>query len=431
MDVSQAEFAKALGYERYQSVVERRDVPETRARLTACFVMIWLACLFGGGNTVLLAQLPSPALSGRVVDADTGAPIELAHVFVDGTTLGDVTAADGSFHLTLPETHQFRVVVSMLGYQIESVNANRNTVEPIEIQLKPGLIWLDELTVEVERSRQWTQNLEQLKRLLFSTTPGGRSCVIDNPEVLELSSEARDGPLLARARAPLVISNRTLGYRVTLHAFTLEGSDRVNKWQGRTYFEELIPESERQRQRWEERRRQAYAGSLRHFLHALTLGRLPEAGFEAYLVGRPSEVSEQTPVLEMGVLGDSGTEPIWPDELAVDVKRPRQWTRILYPAEDEATRTLKFSGALYVRYRHEREPRAYHVYLRRYAGYPRGVIFDKRYQSSWLELPFGEVAVDTLGNVVTWGDSFPLTRYGYWAWERLGEMLPFDYRPRG
>ena len=51
-------------------------------------------------------------------------------------------------------------------------------------------------------------------------------------------------------------------------------------------------------------------------------------------------------------------------------------------------------------------------------------------QTSWIELPYGMAIVDTLGNVVTDASTFPISHYGFWAWERLGDLLLADYLPR-
>ncbi len=47
-------------------------------------------------------------------------------------------------------------------------------------------------------------------------------------------------------------------------------------------------------------------------------------------------------------------------------------------------------------------------------------------QSSWLTLLTDFTLIDRKGNEY---GGYALKRYGYWGWERLGEQLPYDYRP--
>ena len=71
---------------------------------------------------LLSAALPAIAqasLTGRVIDAETGAPIPGAAVVLGGTTRGAATDLDGRYTIEALEAARFRVVVQALGFQTQ------------------------------------------------------------------------------------------------------------------------------------------------------------------------------------------------------------------------------------------------------------------------------------------------------------------------
>jgi outer membrane receptor protein involved in Fe transport len=108
------------------------------------------AAFFLAAAPVALAQ---PAAEGRVVDAETDAPVPGAHVLVEGTALGTTTDRAGRFVLLVPEAGgAVRLVVSSLGYRTETVAAERGT--PILVRLEPTLLDLQPVVVSASRSAE-------------------------------------------------------------------------------------------------------------------------------------------------------------------------------------------------------------------------------------------------------------------------------------
>ncbi|HVG12122.1 MAG TPA: carboxypeptidase-like regulatory domain-containing protein, partial [Flavisolibacter sp.] len=69
----------------------------------------------------LFPALAQNAVSGTVVDAETKLPLQGASVFAQNTTLGAVTAADGSFKLSLGKGG-YELVISFTGYVSQRMN---------------------------------------------------------------------------------------------------------------------------------------------------------------------------------------------------------------------------------------------------------------------------------------------------------------------
>ena len=70
------------------------------------------------GSYIVFSQSNYP-VGGKVIDAATKLPMQAASVFAENTTIGTATAADGTFHLQLPNGG-YDLVVTFTGYQTET-----------------------------------------------------------------------------------------------------------------------------------------------------------------------------------------------------------------------------------------------------------------------------------------------------------------------
>ena len=375
-------------------------------------------------------QLTRATLSGTVIDAETNEPLPGVNVFVAGTTLGAATDEDGAFAMRLPAQHQFEVVASMLGYQVEAKLIRRAELPPEGLTFRLQRVSLELGTVEVvaEDPTAWRKNLNRFTALLFSTTAYGKRCTLVNPEALTFLFDEGEDVLHATAHEALIIENHALGYRITIHEPFLEGKEALLRWGGKIQFEEMDAENARTRRRWLRNRRRVYEGSNRHFLAALVADRVIQEGFKAYYVDQPGFTSKREPIdeeMEERNLMDE----IVPQPQNDSEERPP----LLEDGLTDDTRTLRFAGFLYVTYLKEAAPTEYTAYLNKYGLQPdrlrSGLPSESSWipiQSSWITLPQGFVTIDAHGN--EYGD-YMITRFGYWAWERLGEQLPYNYEP--
>ncbi len=83
-------------------------------------------------------------ITGLVTSSEDGAPVPGASVVVDGTTIGTVTEADGSYSLEVPETAE-TLVFSFVGMRSQEVDIDDRTT--IDVQLVPDVVGLDEVVV--------------------------------------------------------------------------------------------------------------------------------------------------------------------------------------------------------------------------------------------------------------------------------------------
>ncbi len=319
--------------------------------------------------------------------------------------VGTMAAGDGRFELAVsPGVH--RIVVSMLGFKSATSDVDLSSGELFELNLSLESTTLELGVVEVTPpDGRWLRRLERFERALFGTSSFADSVRLVNPEVLDF--RLRFGQLSATASAPLVIENRALGYRLHYDLGVFEETHTLVRFHGEPFFEELTPDSDATRRRWQANREVAFRGSLRHLLLSLIDGSTEDEGFE--LVHRPDE-------------GPAALARATPTGLAPR-RRPIGASDILQPVERDSLFSLAFRGMVEVTYLGEPEDDNFPEWdwnlepQSRPAPFQRSLIY--------LERP-RRVIVDHRGELA---DPFLLVRQGYFAFRRLSMLLPVEYRP--
>ena len=107
---------------------------------------------------LILAVLLLPALAGageiigRVLDAETGAPLAYANVWVEDTDSGAISNRDGGFRLEAPSGAALTLVVSYLNYENASLTLAPGA-GPVEVLLERSVIVEDPILVTATRIR--------------------------------------------------------------------------------------------------------------------------------------------------------------------------------------------------------------------------------------------------------------------------------------
>ena len=324
-------------------------------------------------------------LAGRVTDARTGEALPGANVFLSGTVRGSATDADGAFAFTTDVLGDVEVVASLLGYDARTAPLSLAPGDTLRLSLSlvPSTSVLGEARVEGRVSREWRSALALFEDLFFGDSPNGRRARLETPEVLDFD---RDGDRLsATTRAPLVVYNEALGYRMTLLNLRFRSDDDGWGWKSPLRYEDLPTATSEAVQ---SRREETYRGSLRHFLAALVVGRTHEEGFRVRHARSPGFRARGAPMTPEGLQA------------------------LVTPDTSRAGWQVTTATPLQVHYVREHDPRP-------------GV--REREQISWITLDALSVRVDGRGRTL---DGRPVTRYGYWDWERAADLLPDDYDPQ-
>ena len=333
-------------------------------------------------------------VAGHVVEAGTGAPLAGVHVFLAATMVGTTTDVEGRYLLSNVPPGAHKLVASMLGFATEEAEVFLTDGERLEVpfRLEPQVLALGEVAVEARRDRRWQRRLRKFERHFIGETERAADVRILNPEVLRFSGGF--GKLVAHTEGPLLIENTALGYRIRYHLKEFIQQGGTVKYDGEPFFEELTPSGPEEAARWAENRRAAFYGSFRHFMLAALAGRTDREVFVTYL--RPTGSRQR------GIGDHRYAFP--PREMLAD-------------APTDTTRTLDFPGHLEI------------LYLREEEAYPYARLQGRSnpgHQRSYIALTDGPTQVDHTGEVV---DPYGVTVYGYFAYERVAEELPREYRP--
>lgn len=339
-------------------------------------------------------------VSGIVHDTETGQPIAGAHAFIGSTMIGTVTDSEGRFELPKIPNGSHSLWLSMVGYAptSEEFTMDDSTSShgiSFDLTMEPAILQVGELTVTAKRDRRWKKRLQTFKKMFLGETPFAGETIITNPEMLDFDTNWL-GVFQAKAVEPIFITNNALGYNVTyvLKEFKREGS--TIRYDGDPLFEELVPETEAQQELWIQNRELAFHGSFHHFLLALLDGRTKEEGFSLM----------HLPTIE-DIPGNRRRFSIDPATL-------------IEPGPPSEDRMLSFTGVLEITYMNEKES---HDYLRWKGDSPHKRPSNQR---SWIRLTSGPTAIDPNGEVI---DPYGVTVYGYFAYERIADELPKEYRP--
>ncbi|MBU0475442.1 MAG: carboxypeptidase-like regulatory domain-containing protein [Bacteroidetes bacterium] len=342
-------------------------------------------------------------ISGTITEKETGNPIPLVNVYLDGTTIGTTTNLNGQYTITNIPTDTYQIIASMIGFEQEkkSIQFTKKSTTQINFRLKTRSYKLDEISIITERDYVWNNNADLFQEQFLGTSINSEECKIVNREILDFV-KTKDVQLIAKAKSPLVVVNKALGYRVffDLKEFELSNSKEIN-YNGNTRFEELIPKNRNQKIEWEEKRKEAYNGSQRHFLTSLCKNQLIENGFYTYKL----------------------SEPNWGNLRRQDYLIPNLSGALQKVSESEWS--LLFDDYIMIKYVDEWEEEGFKTY-RNYLG--SNIYKVLNFQTSWIKLLYGYVIFDNNGNLIE--DFKNIKVFGYWGWQRVADLLPTNYLPQ-
>ncbi|MEN2283906.1 carboxypeptidase-like regulatory domain-containing protein [Algoriphagus sp. SE2] len=374
-------------------------------------------------------------LKGRVTEEETEIPVPFASVFLINTTLGITADKNGQFSLSIPDG-QYDVIVRMLGYEPVTFTVNTNSLpaKGYKIQLLTSDQELEQVEVERERDPVWYKNFEKFKELFFGTSKNGRAVSIENEEDLILDSETVPNLLQAQARNILKLDNPNLGYELefSLEEFRYDIENKTIYYKGYPFFIPYKDLSLSKEKKIEKNRDAAYQGSLQHFIHSLYQGNSIDEGFiikriikipnpekptkkqfeEARSIFRTIKSQIIRDSIQINVLSKADLE----DEIEKVEEAELDPETLLIRNEDGRV-LLKYKDQFQVTY--TREPMA--------REYPRTIgTQNKKNQISKVTISVPDLEIFFSG---TADDPFGLLVEGYMAWERVGDLMPWDYVP--
>lgn len=337
-------------------------------------------------------------ISGKIIDQETRQPLPVASVFAENTTIGTATNDQGAFSLKLPNGG-YNLVVTFTGYHTETRRVTAadglNTEMVIEIRKKEKA--LEEFVVK--SSSEVTDGLPKYGDFFIDNfigkTGNSKQCYIQNKEALKFFYYRRTKRLKILATEPLDIVNNALGYTIKyqLDSFVHEYNTQVSIYTGYPLFQQMQPADSTQQEIWNAARRVAYNGSILHFMRSLHQKKLKEEGFEIQFIVKHNDKETAIPLKDFyGAMNYTMDDSTYVAEIL-----PRQ-------------------KEVAVIYKKESAPDAY------LASNPEA---SPKYQLSVLAfLPNESTGIEQNG---FYFDQNNITITGYWEWEKVADMLPYNF----
>jgi len=349
------------------------------------------------------AEAQKNVLAGRVLDSETGMPIQGVHVFFDKTTIGTITNEGGRFRLAGLEDGNYVVSASFIGYETFTVPVSipEDNTATFKISLIPKVFEGDEVMVTEKTPKEWLKNLQKFENLFLGETRNADHTKILNPEVLEFFDSGSS--FRAEATEPLKIENGALGYEITYFLSEFKFNNSTISAKATSKFRELQTDDPETKANWIKERNRAYLGSFKHFLNSLERGSTFEDGFRLfYQTTRELTPQNQYELKPQPVERPQNLISKLPGELrTVELKIDKQFP------------------FLRVEYIHERpEQRVAERY---------NIPNLSANQISFIGFPNGKAILDLQTTNST--NRFVPVFYGYWGWtSRVPDLLPQDFR---
>ncbi len=340
-------------------------------------------------------------ITGKIVDAVSKAPLQAASVFAQNTTFGTATSAEGNFTMYLP-SGGYDLAVTYTGYETEtkrisSADAdNKNIV--IELKQKDKSMDAVAIVASNEVKDGWEKYGYFFKENFIGSTPFSQNCTLLNRDSLKFFFSKRKNRLKVLSNGPLEIQNNALGYKIkyTLDSFTYEYATQVATYSGYPLFEEMQTNDVNQQAVWKQNRMNAYNGSILHFMRSIYGKTLKADGFEIqFIVSKNTDTEKAiTPADQYGAINYN---------------------------KDDSTQTVDFSPNqpdVAVLYKKEEPPVQY---LAQNEDAP------KKFELSVITInPAQSIVIEQNGYYY---DQNNITINGYWTWEKVADMLPYDFIP--
>ncbi len=243
-------------------------------------------------------------IKGVILDIVTKYPLENAIVYFSGTKTGTYSGSDGYFEIDISGNKFMPLTISALGYNTFSLSSFSSD-KFLKIYLIPKVYELNEVVINGKTNFDSKHSrkiyLEIFRREFLGNTLNASRCNIKNEEDIILNytknvtyyhSYNSDSLLVTRishydtlkavATKPIIIINKSLGYRVTyfLDQLVYGSYDNYYLLEGSSVFEEIPAKTKNQQKRFEKKRKSSYLGSRLHFARSLWDDKLDSEGYE-------------------------------------------------------------------------------------------------------------------------------------------------------
>ena len=237
-------------------------------------------------------------VEGVVVDHETGLPVPLATVYINGTSIGTITDTQGNFRLSqvfLP----CELILSHVSYAVRSITLRDSAqIKGLQLQLEKKIIQLREATIIREILRN--EYLKRFKIWFLGEDYDQYGAEILNDSAL-LIHVGENEDFTVEATEPINVYLPVTGYmmKADLVNFQLRYRKDMEGYLcsilGYYYFEPLDVRSRREQRMLARARTEAYYNSRMHFCKSLYHNQLLQNGYLFERSCRPEEAEAGLP----------------------------------------------------------------------------------------------------------------------------------------
>ncbi|MHA4896583.1 carboxypeptidase-like regulatory domain-containing protein [Pedobacter sp. PWIIR3] len=404
-----------------------------RCILTLTFLFGW-SCICYGQD--------SYAITGIIKDKK-GETLPGAAIYLSGYKIATVANNEGKFSLGNLKPGNYDVLVQVIGFlpQTKNVLLFDKSVS-IEIILVENVTQLSEVEIKPDPNRG--NYLSIFKKSFIGNTPNAEQCVITNPEVIQTDYNKDTKVLTVTASDFLIIENKALGYRIKylLTYFENDAKENVLFYAGHPHFEEM-EKAESKRKRYSKVREAAYLGSSQHFFNSLYHHRTKEDGFVIHKVAKiPNKDRPADSIINANLkrfvrtyargtkLSDAPTDSLkyWREKkneplMLSILNRSEVKVDTLVKDMFSDVKSINYTDALYVIYTKEKESKDYTQFSGHSVTRPKDI---PNFQISVVYQLLRPASFYENGSIF---DPRSLLYEGYWAYEKVADMVPMDYIP--
>jgi hypothetical protein len=280
-------------------------------------VCIWLFFFFS------VASHAQNTLTGIVLSKNNRQPVEYASVYVNGTSIGAYTNAEGKFTLNnVPIA--CRLIISHIGYNLQQTAISSTTAHSLKFYLDERISSLPDISVTGKNDRK--KMIADFKLIFLGDDKWGKNAVLKNDSVIyfsrrvdtlvrksnssDFSTQRKYGKLSddgqwsndsahisskfqvlsAISRTPLLVDLPLLGYSVSIDLVYCDVLQKTY-WRECSYwsyqhFNPYPQKPKSQQARYEKNRKAVYFNSSKHFCQSLFDNKLKENGYLLSVIDR-------------------------------------------------------------------------------------------------------------------------------------------------
>jgi hypothetical protein len=377
-------------------------------------IFLCLAVLNGSAQNTII---------GKVVSGSDGIPVPGASVFITNTSKGTTSDSQGRFELTNVPAGKHEIIFSSVGYET-NVYPFTDAELPLQlrVEMKLKIKELQNVTVEPYLEEGWDKWGKTFMENFIGYTENAAKCRIKNEKDIRFRYYKKSRRLVAYSDNPIRIENKALGYTISYQLEEFE----INFEKGSTlYFGYSLFEDEKNRK---SNRKEAFEGSLLHFLRSLYTDSLKENGFEVRRMTKTRNAEKDRVRTVRPKYGSTDTVPV--DSIAYYRRIMKEDDFIytyahnfltadsLFIKQENAYKLLYFPNYLFITFKNEPEQKAYADKEQRRPSHQRSFLFLHEDNPVWIERN---------GNFFDPKDMYSM---GYWAWaDKMADNLPLDYFP--